>query len=186
MDCCRDGCPSGMFSHYHRGTLELCLSDHWVLGRLPDQGPSLQITQFGRADSARKSLGCSKLPPFKNDGGHCVLGKLQSCRNILEPFPRPVSQHNTVSDLSGQLLRHHGLVFALTCTVNFGIIYRQVCAFPNHVQSFEFTTGGLQSSFRNMSRMINGNRMHLSSNSSLIANGLNNYVNNVFLFLFLF
>ena len=33
------------------------------------------------------------------------------------------------------------------------------------------------------SRMINGNRMHLSSISSLIAKGLNAYVNKVFLFI---
>uniref|UniRef100_A0A8C7SK17 Uncharacterized protein n=1 Tax=Oncorhynchus mykiss TaxID=8022 RepID=A0A8C7SK17_ONCMY len=32
-----------------------------------------------------------------------------------------------------------GLVFALTCTVNCGTLYRQVCAFPNHVQSIECT-----------------------------------------------
>ena len=44
-----------------------------------------------------------------------------------------------------------------------------VCAFPNHVQSIEFTAGGLQSSCRNISRMINGNRMHLSSISGLIV-----------------
>jgi hypothetical protein len=43
----------------------------------------------------------------------------------------------------------------------------------NHVQSIELTTGGLQSSCRNISRMINGNWMHLSSKSSLIAKGLN-------------
>ncbi|XP_064873801.1 zinc finger and SCAN domain-containing protein 12-like isoform X2 [Oncorhynchus nerka] len=35
-----------------------------------------------------------------------------------------------------------------------------------------FTNGGLQSSCRNTSRMINGNRMHLSSISSLIGKGL--------------
>ena len=52
-------------------------------------------------------------------------------------------------------------------------LYIQVCAYPNHVQSIEFTTGGLQSSCRNISRMINGNRMHLNSISSLIAKGLN-------------
>jgi hypothetical protein len=28
--CCRNGCPSGKFSNLHRGTLELCQSDHWV------------------------------------------------------------------------------------------------------------------------------------------------------------
>ena len=65
------------------------------------------------------------------------------------------------------------------------LLYRQVCAFPNHVQSIEFTTGGLQLSCRHISRMINGNRMHLSSILSLIENGLNSYVNKVFLFLFL-
>ena len=62
-----------------------------------------------------------------------------------------------------------GLFFALTCTVSCGTLYRQLCAFPNHVQSMEFTTGGLQSSCRNVSRMINGNRMDLSSILSLIA-----------------
>ena len=73
------------------------------------------------------------------------------------------------------------LVFALTCTVNYGTLYRQVCPFPNHVQSIDFTTGRLQSSCRNISRMINGNRMHLSSISSLIAKGLNTYVSKLFL-----
>ncbi|CDQ62749.1 unnamed protein product [Oncorhynchus mykiss] len=41
----------------------------------------------------------------------------------------------------------------------------------NHVQSC--TTGGLQSSCRNISRMMNRNRMYLNSISSLIAKGLN-------------
>jgi hypothetical protein len=48
-----------------------------------------------------------------------------------------------------------------------------VCAFPNHVLSIEFTTGGIQSSCRNISRMMNGNNMHLSSILNLIAKGLN-------------
>ena len=112
--------------------------------------------------------GGSKLLTFKFDGGHCVLGDLQCCRNVLVPFPRSVPRHNPVSALYGQFLRPHGLVFALTCTVNCGTLYRQVCAFPNHVQSIQFTTGGLQKSCRNISRMLNGN-MHLSSISSLIA-----------------
>ena len=180
MACCRDGCPSGKFSHLHRGTLKLCQSDHRVVGHLPDQGPSPPIAQFGRAASSRKSLGGSKLLPFKNDGGHCVLGDLQCCRNVLVPFPRSVPRHNPVSELYGQFLQPHGLVFALTCTVNCGTLYRQVCAFPNHVQSIEFTTGGLQSSCRNISRMIIGNRMHLSSISGLIAMGLNTCVNKVY------
>ena len=109
-----------------------------------------------------KSLGDSKLLPFKNDGGHpSCLGS-----SMLQKFfctPRSVSRHNPVSGLYGQLRRPHDLNFALTCTVNGGTLYRQVCDFPNHVQSLEFTTGGLQSRCWNISRMMNGNRMRLSS-----------------------
>ena len=127
----------------------------------------------GRAPSSWKSIGGSKLLPFKNRGGHCVLGDLQCCRNVLVPFLRSVPRHNAVLEPYGQFLRHHGLVFALTCTINCGTIYRQVCTFPNHVQSIEFTTRGLQSCCKNISRMINGNRMHPSSILNLIAKGLN-------------
>ena len=65
-------------------------------------------------------LGGSKLLPFKNDGGHCVLSDLQCCRNGLVPFPRSMPRHNPVSELYGQCLRPQGFVFALTCTVNCG------------------------------------------------------------------
>ena len=50
--------------------------------------------------------------------------------------------------------------FALTCTVNCGTLYRQVFSFPNHAQSSEFATGGLQSSCWNVSRLINGKNYH--------------------------
>ena len=60
-----------------RGTLELCPSDHQVIGHIPDKGPSPPMAQFGRAASSRKSLGGSKLPPFKTDGGTCVLEDIQ-------------------------------------------------------------------------------------------------------------
>jgi hypothetical protein len=52
--------------------------------------------------------------------------------------------------LYGQFIWPHILVFALTYTVNCGTLYRQVWAVPNHVQSIEFTTCGLQSSCRNI------------------------------------
>ena len=65
-ECCRDGGPSGRVSHLHRGTLELCQSDHRVFGHLPDQSPS---TPERRAASSRKTLGGSKHIPFKNGGG---------------------------------------------------------------------------------------------------------------------
>ena len=91
--------------------------------------PPPPIAQFRWTASSRKSLGGSKLLPFKNDGVHCALGIFN------------------ISELYGQFLQPPGLVFALTCTVNYGTLYRQVCAFPNHSQSIEFTTGGLQSSW---------------------------------------
>ena len=75
-------------SHLHRGTLELCQSDHQGLGDPPDQGPSPPLAQFGRADSSRKSLGGAKLLTFKNDEGHCVLGDLQCCRNVFGSIPQ--------------------------------------------------------------------------------------------------
>ena len=43
VECCGNGCPSGRFSHLYRGTLELCQSDHRVLGHLPDQGRLLSL-----------------------------------------------------------------------------------------------------------------------------------------------
>ena len=136
VECCRDGCPSGRFSHLHRGTLELCQSDHQVLGHLSDQ----LVTSL------------------------CL---------------------DTVLSLTsmGQFIPPHGLIFFsdMLCQL-WNLSYRQVCAFPNHDQSIECTTGGLQSSYRNISRMINGNRMHLSSISSLIAKGLNTYVKKTSLF----
>ena len=179
VECCRDGCPSGRFSHLHRGTLELCQSDHQILVHLPDQSPSSLIAKFGQVAIFRKSLDSSKLLLFKNDGGHCVLGDLQCCRNVLVPFPRFVSQPNPVSELNRQFLRPHGLVFALTCTVNCGTSCRRVCISKSCPINW-ITTGGLQSSRRNISMMFNGSMMHLSSISSLIAKGLNTYVNKVF------
>ena len=82
---------------------------------------------------------------------------------FLVTFPRSVLRHNPVSKLYRQFPRPHGLVFALTCPVNCGTLYRQECAFPNHVQSIEFTTGGFQSNCRSISRMINGNRINFES-----------------------
>jgi hypothetical protein len=51
-------------------------------------------------------------------------------------------------------------------------------------RSSQALSGGLQLSCRNISRMINGNRMHLRTILSLISKGLNTYVNKVFYFIF--
>ena len=62
------------------------------------------IAQFGQGVNSRKSLGVSKLLPFKIDGGYCILGDLQCCKNGLIPFPRSVPRHNPVSERYGQFL----------------------------------------------------------------------------------
>jgi hypothetical protein len=88
-----------------------------------------QLLRIGRAACSMKSLGGSKLLPFKNDGGHCVLWDLQCYRNVLVSLPRSVRRHNHVSELCGQCFRPHGLDFALTCTVNCGT---SVCLFKSY------------------------------------------------------
>ena len=50
------------------------------------------------------------------------LGTFNATDTFLARFPRSVLRHNPVSI---QFLRPHGLVFALTCTVNCGTLYRQ-------------------------------------------------------------
>ena len=62
------------------------------------------------------------------------------------------------------------MAWILLCTVNCGTLYRQVCAFPNHVKSIEFTTGGLQSSYR---KHLKDDEWKQDAPSSLIAKGLN-------------
>ena len=137
MECCRDGCSSGRFSHLHRGTLGLCRSDHQVLGHLPDQGPSPPIAQFGRAATLGRVLVVPNFFHLRMEPT-VFLGTFNAVP-FLVPFPRSVPRHNPVSVLYRQFLCPHGLVFALTCTVNYGTLYRQLCAFPNHVQSITFT-----------------------------------------------
>ena len=80
------------------------------------------LPRFLRVASSRMTLGRSKLLPFNNDGGHCVVGYLQCRRHLLVPFPRSVPLHNPVYELYGQFLQPHGLGYALTCTVNCGTL----------------------------------------------------------------
>ena len=109
MEGCRDGSPSVRFSHLHRGTLTI----RFLVNSLT-KALLTRLLSLARAANSRKSLGGSKLLPFKNDGGHCVLGDLQCYRNILLPFSRSVTRHNPVSELYAQFLLPHVLVFALT------------------------------------------------------------------------
>ena len=87
VECCRDGCPSGRFSHLHRGILGLFQSDHRVLGYLPNQGPSPLIAQFGRATSSRKSLGGSKFFHLGMMEVTVCLGTFNAADNLWYPSP---------------------------------------------------------------------------------------------------
>ena len=89
--------------------MELCQSDLQILGHLPDLG-------------SRKSLGGSKLIPFKNDGGHCSWGISNAADIIWYPSPDLCLDIILSRELYGQFLRPHGLVFALTYTVNCGTL----------------------------------------------------------------
>ena len=130
VECCSDGCPSGSSSRNSSAEP----SGSW--------SPSPPLAQFGQAASSRKSHDCSKPLPFKNYGGHCALGNLQCSRIVSIAFPKSVSWHNSVFVLCRQFIRHHGLAFALIYIVSYETLYRQVCAFPNHVQLIGFTTDG--------------------------------------------
>ncbi len=108
VEGCSDGWLSTRFSHLPNASLELSHSDLSVLLYLSHQGSSPPIAQFGRTASSRKF--------FCNLGQICALP--QFCLWALQAVP-------LTSWFS----------FALTCTVSCKVLYRQVCGFPNQVQS---------------------------------------------------
>lgn len=124
----------------------LCHSDHYLLAHPPDQGSSPLIGQFGQAASSRKIPHGFQCLPFKNDGGHHVLLDLQHCNSSFT-FPC-----NPILELYRQFLQR----FFYS---HYGILYRQLCTFPNNVHADEFTTSGHKSSCRN----ITGMKQHQSS-----------------------
>jgi hypothetical protein len=97
----------------------------WDLSHLPDQGPSPPIAQCYWRPSMLQTFFCI----FPQ-----ICASTQSCLGALRTIPS-TSWLGFCSDMH---------------CLNCGNIYRQVCAFPNHVQSIEFTTGGLISSCRNI------------------------------------
>ena len=135
VECCRDGCPSVMFSHLHRGTLELCQSDHRVLDHLPDQGPSSQLLNLARLPALGRVL---VVPTFlhKRMMADTVFWVTINDADIFWYNSSDVPWHNPVSEPYRQFLQPHGLVFALTCTINCGTIDRCV---PFQIISNQFT-----------------------------------------------
>jgi hypothetical protein len=157
------------------------VSDHWVLGDVPDEGPSPPIAQFGRATISRKSFGDSKLLPCKNEGCHCVLGDLQCYRNVLVPFSRSTQSClgtlRSVPSTSWLGFCSDMLCLALS-TVG---LYIDRCAFSKSCP-VNWIYHRWTPSCRNSSRMINGNQIYLKSFSRFIAKGLNTYINKIFQF----
>jgi hypothetical protein len=61
-------------------TEELCSSVRVTIGFLVTSLTKALLPRLLSVASSRKSVSGSKLLPFKNDGGHCVLVDLQCCR----------------------------------------------------------------------------------------------------------
>ncbi len=135
VEGCSDGWLSTTFSHLPNASLELSHSDLWVLLYLSHQGSSPPIAQFGRTASSRKGSGRPKRLPFKDYGGHCALRNLK-CK---QKFFCNLGQICALPQFCLWALQAVPLTswfsFALTCTVSCKVLYRQVCGFPNQVQS---------------------------------------------------
>ncbi len=135
VEGCSDGWLSTTFSHLPNASLELSHSDLWVLLYLSHQGSSPPIAQFGRTASSRKGSGRPKRLPFKDYGGHCAL-RILKCSRI---FFCNLGQICALPQFCLWALQAVPLTswfsFALTCTVSCKVLYRQVCGFPNQVQS---------------------------------------------------
>ena len=114
--------------------------------------------------------------------GTVLLGTVNAAELFCSPRSVP---RNTILSVQAVPSSFDLMAFALICIVSCETLDRQVCAFPNHVQSIEFTTGGHQSMCRNISKMIRRNGWHQRYISNVIAKGLNTFVNVIFKF-FLF
>ena len=122
MECCEDGCPSGRFSHLHRVTLELAV--RVTIGCLVTP---LTKTLLPRLHSlaGQPALGSVFLVPNFIHLRMMETTVFFGTFNAAERFWYPsldLCIDTILSELYGQFLRPHGLVFALTCTVNRGTL----------------------------------------------------------------
>ena len=139
------------------------VSDHRVLGHLPDQGPSPQLLRLAWLPALGRVLVVPNLFHLWMMEDTVFLGTFHAARCC-------TLTQSCLWALQ-KIILTPWLVFFLICTVNCGTVYRQVCP------SKSYPINWIYHRWRNISRMINGNRMHPSSISSLIAKGLNTYVN---------
>ena len=147
----QEGCP--IFTEEFWSSV----SHHWVLGHLPDQGLLPRLLSLAGRPALGRVLVVPNFFHLRMMEANVFLGTFNAADICW--YPSPDVCLDTILSRSSMDNFFDLMVWFLFC----GTVYRQVCAFPNHVQSIEFTTGGLQSSCRNISRMINGNRRHLSS-----------------------
>ena len=178
MERCRDGSPSERFSSLDKKhwssvretvgflvtALTKALPQSFSLARQPALGRVLVVSNFFHSWIIEASVVIATSNPaemFQYPSPDLCLDTILSRRSTENSF---------------NFMAWFGLWCALSAV---GPLYRQVCAFPNHIQSTEFTTGGLQSSCRNISRMISWNRMHLSSILSVRAKAMNTYVHDL-------
>ena len=133
VECCRDGCPSERFSHPHIGTLELCQSDHRVTSLTKALLPRL-LSLAGWPALGRVLV----VPNFfhlRTMEATVFLGTFNAADIFWYPSPDPCLDTILSWSSTDNSFRPHALVFALTCTVNWGTLYKLLCAFPNNVQS---------------------------------------------------
>ncbi len=105
--------------------------------------------------SSRKSPGCFKLLPLRVTEITCFCEP-----PMLQTFFCTLPQICASGAILSQRSTDNSLDFMAWFVLWHALLhvepYRQVFAFRNHVQSTQFTTGGLQSSCINISRMISG------------------------------
>ncbi len=125
---------STTFSHLPNASLELSHSDLGFFFTSLTKASSPPIAQFGRTASSRKGSGRPKRLPFKDYGGTVLLGTLSAAE-----FFCNLGQICALPQFCLWALQAVPLTswfsFALTCTVSCKVLYRQVCGFPNQVQS---------------------------------------------------
>ena len=150
-----------------------------IVGFLVTSLAKALLRRFLSLASSKKTLSDSKILPIRMMEATVFLGTFNATEMLWSPSPDMYldtilyrsSMHNSFDLMA--------CFFALTCIVNCGTLYTQVWV------SFQIMSNQLNlpqvgsNQVVETSRMVNGNRMHRSSISNLIAMGLNIYVNKV-------
>lgn len=81
---------------------------------------------------------------------------------------------------TGNFLEFMDSFVSWQCIENCGPLYILMCALSNYVQSIQIATDRLQFSSIQISSIIKAKRMHLTTNCSVMAKGLNAFLNKRF------